>query len=150
MVNEQPGCLHVHMDLFKWALKLHPYVPSELVADALEIALLAREVDMRASPYDLYSYRFSSARVKHKDKGGRSERPGGITRDSLTSPSKIPLEIEGLGKNFDPSPIYIETSEGRKAFQRYQEWLYRISQPVRLELIQYYNEVLLDAKTIEN
>ena len=32
-----------------------PYVRSELVGDALELAIAARVVDMRASPYDLRS-----------------------------------------------------------------------------------------------
>jgi hypothetical protein len=50
---EQPGCLHANMDLFKWAYKLEPFVPSELVADCFELALRVRELDMRASPYDL-------------------------------------------------------------------------------------------------
>src|SRR5215472_3547733 len=30
---EQPGCLHANMDLYKWAYKLAPLTPSELVAD---------------------------------------------------------------------------------------------------------------------
>jgi hypothetical protein len=50
---EQPGCLHANMDLFKWAYKLDPYVPAELVADCFALALRVRELDMRASPYDL-------------------------------------------------------------------------------------------------
>lgn len=50
---EQPGCLHANMDLYKWAYKLTPIVPSELVADAFELAREIRELDMRASPYDL-------------------------------------------------------------------------------------------------
>lgn len=50
---EQPGCLHANMDLYKWAYKLSPSVPSELVADAFELARDIRELDMRASPYDL-------------------------------------------------------------------------------------------------
>ena len=32
---EQPGCLHANMDLYKWAYKLGPAVPSELVAGLL-------------------------------------------------------------------------------------------------------------------
>ena len=32
---EQPGCLHAGMDLYKWAYKLSPAVPSELVAGLL-------------------------------------------------------------------------------------------------------------------
>ncbi|MFI6501214.1 3-methyladenine DNA glycosylase [Nonomuraea typhae] len=50
---EQPGCLHANMDLYKWAYKLSPLVPSELIADCFELAREIREVDMRASPYDL-------------------------------------------------------------------------------------------------
>jgi len=50
---EQRGCLHANMDLYKWAFKLVPFAPSELVADCFELAVAIREVDMRASPYDL-------------------------------------------------------------------------------------------------
>ena len=51
--HEQRGCLHAGMDLYKWAFKLAPFTPSELVADCFELACAIREVDMRASPYDL-------------------------------------------------------------------------------------------------
>lgn len=51
--HEQRGCLHAGMDLYKWAFKLAPFTPSELVADAFELACAIREIDMRASPYDL-------------------------------------------------------------------------------------------------
>jgi hypothetical protein len=50
---EQPGCLHATMDLYKWAYKLTPAVPSELVARCFALAREVRELDMRASPYDL-------------------------------------------------------------------------------------------------
>ncbi len=50
---EQPGCLHANMDLYKWAYKLSPLVPSELVAECFELAGQIRTLDMRASPYDL-------------------------------------------------------------------------------------------------
>ncbi len=50
---EQRGCLHANMDLYKWAFKLAPFAPSELVADCFELARDIREIDMRASPYDL-------------------------------------------------------------------------------------------------
>ncbi|WP_409334147.1 3-methyladenine DNA glycosylase [Cellulosimicrobium cellulans] len=53
---EQPGCLHATMDLYKWALKLAPAVPGELVLDAFELARDVRVVDMQASPYDVSSY----------------------------------------------------------------------------------------------
>jgi len=50
---EQPGCLHANMDLYKWAYRGTPYVPSDLVADCFALARDIRAVDMRASPYDL-------------------------------------------------------------------------------------------------
>lgn len=50
---EQPGCLHAGMDLYKWAYKLSPAVPSGLVMDCFDLARDIRELDMRASPYDL-------------------------------------------------------------------------------------------------
>ncbi len=51
--NEQPACLHANMDLYKWAHKLWPWCGSDLVADAFLLAVECREIDMRASPYDL-------------------------------------------------------------------------------------------------
>jgi hypothetical protein len=55
---EQRGCLHANMDLYKWAFKLSPFTPSELVADCFELARDIREIDMRASPYDLRAIGF--------------------------------------------------------------------------------------------
>ncbi len=50
---EQRGCLHANMDLYKWAFKLAPFTPAELIADCFALARDIREIDMRASPYDL-------------------------------------------------------------------------------------------------
>ena len=50
---EQPGCLHANMDLYKWAYKLLPVVSSALVVRCFVLARDIREIDMRASPYDL-------------------------------------------------------------------------------------------------
>ncbi|MEU3767343.1 3-methyladenine DNA glycosylase [Amycolatopsis keratiniphila] len=61
---EQPGCLHANMDLFKWAYKLDPFVPAELVGDCFELAADIRELDMRASPYDLASFGYSPVRIE--------------------------------------------------------------------------------------
>jgi hypothetical protein len=55
---EQRGCLHANMDLYKWAFKLAPFTPAELIADCFELARDIREVDMRASPYDLRALGF--------------------------------------------------------------------------------------------
>ena len=57
-LHEQRGCLHANMDLYKWAFKLAPFTPAELVADCFALARDIREVDMRASPYDLRALGF--------------------------------------------------------------------------------------------
>lgn len=51
--HDQAGCLHVGMDLYKWAGKLLPLTSSELLLDCFELAHDIRLLDMRASPYDL-------------------------------------------------------------------------------------------------
>ncbi len=51
--DEQPGCLHAGMDLYRYAYEAAPFVGSDLVADCFAHARRARELDMRASPYDL-------------------------------------------------------------------------------------------------
>ena len=50
---EQPACLHANMDVYKWAYKLLPLVDSTLVMDCFDLAWDARELDMRAAPYDI-------------------------------------------------------------------------------------------------
>lgn len=57
--HEQRGCLHANMDLYKWAFKLAPYTPSDLLVACFELARDIREVDMRASPYDLRALGFT-------------------------------------------------------------------------------------------
>jgi hypothetical protein len=68
---EQPGCLHANMDLYKWAYKLSPLVPSELVADCFALAREIRVLDMRASPYDLADLGYPPVRVETPE--GRAE-----------------------------------------------------------------------------
>lgn len=53
---EQPGCIHANMDLFRYAYQLYPFVPSRLLRTSLDIAIRARKIDMRASPYDCSDY----------------------------------------------------------------------------------------------
>ena len=64
--HDQPGCVHVTMDLYKFAYKIAPFLASELTADAFELAIAARELDMRASPYDLSGYGFASLPIESK------------------------------------------------------------------------------------
>jgi hypothetical protein len=68
---EQPACLHANMDLYKWAFKLAPWCPSSLIADTFELARDIRELDMRASPYDLASQGYTPVAIETPE--GRAE-----------------------------------------------------------------------------
>ena len=73
-VMEQPGCLHAGMDVYKWAFKLTPLVPSDLVADAFDLAREIRVLDMQASPYDLRELGHDPVPIETP--GGRAEYVG--------------------------------------------------------------------------
>ena len=68
---EQRGCLHANMDLYKWAFKLAPFTPSELVADCFALAHEIRLLDMRASPYDLRAWGHAPVAIETPE--GRAE-----------------------------------------------------------------------------
>ncbi|WP_400994712.1 3-methyladenine DNA glycosylase [Agromyces sp. GXQ0307] len=61
---EQPGCLHANMDVYKWAVKLGPLVPGELLLDAFELARDIRYLDMQASPYDMEPWGGEPVRIE--------------------------------------------------------------------------------------
>lgn len=69
--NDQRGCIHANMDLYKFAFSVSPFLPAELTADAFEHAIAAREIDMRASPYDLRSFGFAPIAIETRE--GREE-----------------------------------------------------------------------------
>ncbi len=68
---DQPGCLHVNMDLYKWAGKLSPAISSELLFETFLLARDIRVVDMQASAYDLSEWGLAPIRVETPE--GRSE-----------------------------------------------------------------------------
>ncbi|QEE62700.1 3-methyladenine DNA glycosylase [Salinibacterium sp. dk2585] len=61
---EQPGCLHAGMDVYKWVTKLGPLVPGEVLLDAFELARDIRQLDMRASPYDLREWGYQPVTIE--------------------------------------------------------------------------------------
>ncbi|HVJ44919.1 MAG TPA: hypothetical protein VM511_00935 [Luteolibacter sp.] len=61
---EQPGCVHANMDLYKWAAKLMPWIGSDLLLDCFELAVELRELDMKASPYDLAAWDCEPIRIE--------------------------------------------------------------------------------------
>ena len=68
---ENPGCLHASMDLYKMAQWFSPLVNSDLVMDCFENAARARQIDMRASPYDVSEFGLQPIRVESPE--GRRE-----------------------------------------------------------------------------
>jgi hypothetical protein len=64
---EQKACVHAHMDLLKIALKIQPFISSELLVDVLQIALKARKLDVEASPYDATMYGADVVPVETKE-----------------------------------------------------------------------------------
>jgi len=68
---EQPGCLHASMDVYKYAFWFSPLVDSDLILDCFENAARARELDMRASPYDMQPFGLDPIRIETPE--GRRE-----------------------------------------------------------------------------
>jgi hypothetical protein len=68
---DQPACIHVNMDLYRFCYKVAPWIESELLADAFALARSARELDMRASPYDLAQFGFAPVPIESAD--GRAQ-----------------------------------------------------------------------------
>jgi hypothetical protein len=71
---EQPGCVHANMDLYKWAAKSMPWIGTELLLDCFELAVELRDLDMRASPYDLSAWGREPVRIETAE--GRRIRCG--------------------------------------------------------------------------
>jgi hypothetical protein len=88
--TEQPGCLHATMDLYKYAMRLQPLVPMDLVADAFALARDIRNVDMQAAPYDLSALGVEPIPLEH-DQGRKDfadlqrqhAQRGAVIRDRL-------------------------------------------------------------------
>lgn len=72
--HEQPGCIHANMDLYKWAYKSSPWISSDLLRETLFFAIEAREIDMRASPYDLSEYGYEAIPVETPEGRRQYER----------------------------------------------------------------------------
>ena len=69
--NEQGGCLHANMDVYKWAYKTLPIIDSDLLFKAFELAKEIRILDMQATPYDLTEWGYEP--VKTETAEGKNE-----------------------------------------------------------------------------
>jgi len=65
--DERAGCLHANMDLYKYSMWFSPFVGSDLIADAFALAREARDLDMRAAPYDLENFGYSPIPLETAD-----------------------------------------------------------------------------------
>jgi len=106
---DQPGCLHVTMDLYKWAYKGWPWISSDIVADALELAIDTRILDMQASPYDVSMYGYEAVPIEttegRKMYAARQEvlsRRAEPIRKSLIAAYERLLDENHLVGNHDP------------------------------------------------
>lgn len=61
---EQAACLHANMDLYKWSSKLWPWTGSDLIGDCFLLAHAGRDLDMRASPYDLSALGYEAVKIE--------------------------------------------------------------------------------------
>jgi len=82
---EQAGCIHANMDLYKWSSKLWPWIGSDFLAKCFFLALDCRELDMRASPYDLKEYGYLPIPIETEE--GRKDYQK--SQQSLTEKSQI-------------------------------------------------------------
>ena len=104
--HDQPGCVHANMDLYKFAFKFAPFASSEVLADAFELAVAARELDMRASPYDLTGLGFAPIAVETR--AGRDEYAEGqreIHRRSAPVREKLLAELGRIRALTSPASI---------------------------------------------
>lgn len=62
--NEQSGCLHSNMDLYKLARQCMPWIGSPILWQCFQLATEARILDMEASPYDCQSLGLGSVPVE--------------------------------------------------------------------------------------
>jgi len=92
---EQRGCLHANMDLYKWAFKFAPFTPGELIADCFALAREIREIDMRASPYDLQELGFPPIRIETGE--GRAEYEA-YQRDFASRSQPLRIRLIALGE----------------------------------------------------
>lgn len=99
---DQPGCLHANMDLYKWAYKLSPLVDSELVADCFALARDVRELDMRASPYDLTALGLSPVPVETPE--GRA-RYAAAQRDFAVRAAPLRARLIAAVAGLEPAGI---------------------------------------------
>jgi hypothetical protein len=100
---EQPGCLHANMDLYKWAYKLSPALPSELVMDCFELSWRVRAMDMQASPYDLTDWGYPAIPIETPDgKAAYVEQQRAFSAEAQVLRGRLLAALAPLLDGLDP------------------------------------------------
>ena len=96
---EQPACVHASMDLLKIALKLAPLGAAETLADALQVAIAARRLDVAAAPYDASAFGLApipvetpAGRVQYRDAQIELMEASAPVRDALLAQYSLLLD----------------------------------------------------------
>mmetsp|Transcript_11407 Transcript_11407/g.21113 ORF Transcript_11407/g.21113 Transcript_11407/m.21113 type:complete len:328 (-) Transcript_11407:1052-2035(-) len=116
--KENPACVHAAMDLLSIAHKLFPLVSSELVGDTLELALAARKLDVRASPYDSRQLDQSLAPIEVETVEGRRQYQK-LQRELMARSQVIRgnmiSAVEPLCKDQEEEPNMLQSASGNGA-----------------------------------
>lgn len=104
--NEQPGCLHTNMDLYKWAYKLSPWIPGSVTLEAFKMASKARVLDMKAGPYDLRRIGYEPIRIE-TEAGRRlyKEKQAEIWREAKPVRHKLINCLKNILSFHEPFPL---------------------------------------------
>lgn len=80
------------MDLYKWSQQFYPWIDSDLIADCFLLAMEIREVDMRASPYDVSSLGYAPIAIETDT--GRLEY---VNFQSMFADKAVPIRSRLIG-----------------------------------------------------
>ena len=108
---DQRACIHVTMDLYRFAHKIAPWCPSELIADTFLLAADARRIDMRASPYDLKDAGFEPICIETTE--GREEY---IREQRRLAELGVPLRTRLISVYEQLNAAHAKTSLERETF----------------------------------
>lgn len=97
LLNEQPGCVHANMDLYKWAAKSMPWVGSDILLETFHLATRLRDLDMRASPYDLSKWNVTPIKIETAEGRREYERDQKILAEEASKlRNKLIMSLLGI------------------------------------------------------
>ena len=107
---EQSACLHANMDLYKWSSKLWPWTGSELIGECFELAFMGRDLDMRASPYDLSAMGYEPVRIETPEGRAQYEQEQrGLAARARDLRERLRISCESLSNmRQGPAPFFAE------------------------------------------